>query len=233
MKHRLVFTVLMATFAGGHLLAMASEPTLEQDPSVGSKTLPKLPSTQAPPQVSPQREPMKIRVTESYQLPSEMYGQWSVTATLIKTSVPGPHTPVVNDVWNLVQAGDAVTLSNPNTGALATITVDQVRGNTATFNHKAVLRAGREYLVERPTLTVEGNRMHGTTTHQYVSMRNGQVVGMMSSLYAIEAEKLGAARTTLGGNPSPFVIEDIQSEPANSRGQFRNMQRVDSTMFGR
>lgn len=176
---------------------------------------------------------MKIRVTESYQLPSDMYGQWSVTATLIKTSVPGPHAPVVNDVWNLVQAGDAVTLSNPNTGAMATITVDQVRGNTATFNHKAVLRAGREYLVERPTLTVEGNRMHGTTTHQYVSMRNGQVVGLLSSLYTIEAEKLGAARTTVGGNPNAFVIEDIQAEGAGNRGSFKPLRPVDSAMFGR
>ena len=126
-----------------------------------------------------------------------------------------------------------MSLSNPNTGALATITVDQVRGNTATFNHKAVLRAGREYLVERPTLTVEGNRMHGTTTHQYVSMRNCQVVGLMSSLYAIEAERLGNARTVIGGNPTGFVIEEIQTEPASSRGQFKNIQRVDSIMFGR
>ncbi len=64
------------------------------------------------------------------------------------------------------------------------------------------------------------------------TMKLKQVDGMMSSLYAIEAEKLGEARTQLGGNPNPFVIEDIQHDPAPSRGQFRTMPHVDSTLFG-
>ncbi|MFN8615403.1 MAG: hypothetical protein U0003_05810 [Vampirovibrionales bacterium] len=216
------------------LVAMAAwgaEPLLENDPSISGPS----PSLSPTPTPSSQRQPFQLRVTESYQLPAEMYGQWSVTATLLNTNMPGQHAQVVNDIWNLVQQGDVVTLSNPNTGATATITVDAVKGNTATFTHKAVIKSGREYLVERPTVTVRGNSMRGTTTHQYISMRQGRVMGVYTAVFAIDAVKLGDESPRFGTAPADFVIEDIQPEKTqpSTKGQTPSLRNVHSSMFGR
>lgn len=211
-------TGLLVALAGFLLPIHAQEaPTLDVDPSV----------QQAAPQSN--REPIKLSVTESYVLPPEMYGQWSVVATLVKTNLPGRYQQRVYDIWQLQEAGNQVSLSNPNTGAYATITVDQVQGNTATFHHRVVMKAGRKFLVERPTVTVVGDTLRGTTTHTYIhTSRNGQVEKVYHALFKIDAARLSQARAEFANpNPAPdFQIEDIQPGRATT-----TPATVDSSLF--
>lgn len=202
---------------------------LEIDPTIGNTQQAQPVEGQQTAQPVDKRQPIKLSVTESFVLPPDMYGQWSVVATLVKTNLPGQQKRRVYDIWQLSEAGNQVSLSNPNTGAFATITVDDVEGNTASFHHRVVMKPGRQFLVERPTVTVVGDRMRGTTTHTYVhTSRNGQVERVYHALFKIEAARLAQNRVEFA-NPNPALdlqIEDIQPgvEPSSPA-------TIDSSLF--
>lgn len=178
---------------------------LEEDPSLRPQ--------QTGPPVS---APFKLQVSETRFLPPAMYGQWSVTATLIASDMGDALSPVAHDIWLLARDGDQVTLSNPVTGAFASVSVDRVQGQTATFHHGVVLRPGRRTLIERPTVTVAGDRLYGETTHEYRLLRNGVVERVYHARFRIEAERLSPARAQWQAVPQTpaFEIEDIQRDPA-------------------
>lgn len=212
------------------VLGTTQAQSLDTDPTVN----PAATTTPTAPAAAPERTPFKLRATESYTLPKDMYGQWTVIATLMKTNMPQNISQRVYDVWELNQSSDKVSLSNPNTGAFATITVDQVEGNTATFHHRVVMKPGRQYLVERPTVSVNGNQMAGTTTHTYVlTDRNGQVKKVYTALFKINAQRLGKSRVAFGQMNSPDLeIEDIQPISPGARGQATSSpETVDSSLF--
>jgi hypothetical protein len=209
-----------------NMAAPAMAQSLDTDPTVGQQTG-TVNTTQT---AQPQRTPFKLKATESYTLPPDMYGQWTVVATLLKTNMPQAINPRIYDVWQLNQASDKVTLSNPNTGAFAAITVDDVEGNTATFHHRVVMKPGKQYLIERPTVTVNGNQMLGTTTQTYViTDRNGQVKKVYTALFRINAQKLGKSRVAFGEMGGPDLeIEDIQPI---GRATQTSPETVDSSLF--
>lgn len=162
------------------------------------------------------RKPFQLKATQTYQLPPEMYGQWAVTATLLETDMTGSFPPVVHDIWQFEQAGNVVSLSNPNTGAYATIHVDRVQNNWATFHHRVVIKAHRKYLLEQPSIRVSGDRMLGKTTHTYIYMRKGQVSKTYRAVFKIEATRLKQSRVMFDNRPerhdSDFEVSDIQME---------------------
>ncbi len=203
--------------------------SLDTDPTVGKPAA--APTTTV---AAPTQKPFKLRATESYTLPPDMYGQWTVIATLLKSNMPQAINQRIYDIWQLNQASDKVSLSNPNTGAFATITVDDVEGNTATFHHKVVMKPGRQYLVERPTVSVNGNNMVGTTTHSYIiTDRNGQVKHVYTALFRINAQRLSKSRVAFGSMNGPDLeIEDVQ--PVNGSIQTQpkvSPETVDSILF--
>lgn len=162
------------------------------------------------------RKPFQLKAVQNYQLPPEMYGQWAVTATLLETNMPGSYPTVVNDIWQFEQAGDVVSLSNPNTGAYATIHVDRVQNNWATFHHRVVIKEHRKYLLEQPSIQVNGDRMLGKTSHTYIYMRNGNVEKTYRAVFRIDATRLGESRVMFDDQPklhdTDFEVADIQRE---------------------
>ena len=158
--------------------------------------------------------PLQASITESRYLPPAMYGQWSVTATLLETNTPAYFSPVVHDIWILEETGSQVTITNPSNGASATISVDKVEGNTATF-HRTVTAGKNRRISEQPTVTVEGDRMYGQTIDQVVYLKEGQVQKALIGKYRLEAERISGARARFGqdvGTPE-FEIEEIQIDP--------------------
>ena len=74
-----------------------------------------------------QEVPIKATITESRYLPPEMYGQWSVNAYLIGTNAPDLFPSEAHDIWILQETDGQVSVSNPVTGAVASVNVDQVK----------------------------------------------------------------------------------------------------------
>ncbi len=98
-------------------------------------------------------------VSEVQELPQGMYGVWKVTGSLLETNSPSTYLRNTNDTWILRKDGSFVTLINPENGASATITVNEVHNDTATFTRKFVGFGQNE--VERVTLTLDGDRFYG------------------------------------------------------------------------
>lgn len=175
-----------------------------------AKSADKAVETPPPP---PRMTPLEATITTSQYLPAEMYGQWSVTATLVEANAQNFFNPLIYEIWVLEQSGDRVTISNPTTGASASVNVDKVVENTATF-HRIQYANPQERVVEIPTITVDGNIIHGQTINQYEIFKNGVLAKGFYARYHLTAERIKPSRIQFGRNEAPaeFEIERVQRE---------------------
>ena len=67
------------------------------------------------------------------KIPKEFYGTWRVSSKLISTNNDGIFKDHSVDLWNLSRKGNVITLDNPFSGAKASITVDEVKGQLIKF----------------------------------------------------------------------------------------------------
>jgi len=131
---------------------------------------------------------IKGQISLSKEVPEEFYGSWSVNSELIDTNNPEKYRARSSDVWVLSKSGQTIILSNPSTGANAAITVQDVKGNTATFRREERTDTYRE--VEEAKLTIDGDRFYGTDilVTQYFS--NGVTSDLDIVKYKIEGRKI-------------------------------------------
>jgi hypothetical protein len=169
----------------------------------------------------------QLGVSTTQYLPPPMYGTWQVRATLVSSSNPAYFPPSSQDIWTLAQEGQTVTLSNPSTGAFATIAVNEVDGNRATFTHRA--DAGRNHTIEEnPSVTVDKDQLFGQTRNRLIIKRKGQVVQAYTAVYKISAVRIGGSRVQFGQPALPtdypeFDIAPIQqAQPFQPRYPFLN-----------
>jgi hypothetical protein len=162
-----------------------------------------------------QRKPFVLGISTTQTLPNAMYGQWSMTATLLDASAPDYFVPLIHDIWHLDQQGQHVVISNPVTGASAAITVDQVEGATASFHH-VVSDNPKQQFSEHPTVKVTANSLSGTTHTQVLWLNKGQVTKRLSATYHLEGQRIGGPSVRFGqerSQESPlFEIEYIRPE---------------------
>jgi len=138
--------------------------------------------------------PLTATVTHTLYLPPAMYGQWTVTGTLMETNAPDLFSPTVSDIWLLERAGNQVTVTNPVNGAFAAINVDKTEGDEATFHRSGT--AGRHAIFQEiPTITVHGDRFSGQSLNKVQTIRDGQVTHEVYGVYHLEATRISAART--------------------------------------
>ena len=103
---------------------------------------------------------LKGGVSQVQELPTGMYGMWQVKGTLLETNDYSKYATHSSDIWVLRKDGDFVTLMNPQNGASATITVTEVKDNTATFTRGAKNKYRSDS--EEVTLTLQGDTFYGT-----------------------------------------------------------------------
>jgi hypothetical protein len=163
----------------------------------------------------------KLNASESKFLPPAMYGTWSIEATVISSTAPnGLYMPRTHEIWALDRDDAVITLKNMSNNASATIEVDQVSGNTATFHHEASGQSGyymmqqKIKIRETPTLTVDGDRMSGTN-NQLVKLYNhrGQLTATYTAVIQVEGTRLAGAKVTFGNvyEPKPeFEVAPLQ-----------------------
>lgn len=152
-------------------------------------------------------------------LPSGMYGQWQVTASLLETGRPELFPPIVNDIWILEQLGTTVRLTNPSTRASSTIYVDEVEGDSAAFHH--VSESRREIFTERPRITLINDKLLGYTLIQRQQRRpDGSLGATYVARYRLEAYRLSQApvradssQSALSSSSSALGEPDITISP--------------------
>jgi hypothetical protein len=163
----------------------------------------------------PVQKPFILGISKTQTLPNAMYGQWSMTATLLNASESDYFVPLIHDIWHLDQQGQHVVISNPITGASAAITVDQVEGTTASFHH-VVSDSPKQQFSEHPTVRVNANSLSGITKTQVVWFKNGQITKRLTAEYRLEGQRIGGPSVRFGqdqSNDTPtFEIDDIRPE---------------------
>jgi len=103
---------------------------------------------------------LKGNITESKELPQDFYGVWTVATKLIHADNPASCPKRTLEMWHLEKIDNIVTLSNPLTGAMASITVDKVINRTATFVRNKNSKNLKES--EKITLTINKDDFYGT-----------------------------------------------------------------------
>jgi hypothetical protein len=167
--------------------ALAQEPILdhlELDPTPA----PVQKELEKPIELNDTRPILTGRVAEEQYLPPALYGTWLVSQTLISTNTPNIFRRKTSDIWILQQVDDKVSLSNPNTGAQTFVTVNTIKDNTATFSYSTTVKA--KIHVEKPTITVKGDKFTGSNIYRIMSYKKKSLTGLAEGVFQISAHKI-------------------------------------------
>lgn len=132
-------------------------------------------------------------VSVDKNLPEEFYGGWSVKSEIIETNNPEIFNKKSSDIWKLEKNGEIVTLSNPITGATASITVDEVKNKKAKFTRKKIDDDVIE--TETPELTIDGDYFSGEDTLiiQHLNKNKTKIYKTDIVKYKVEGRKISGA----------------------------------------
>ena len=124
----------------------------------------------------------------SDMVPKGFFGTWKVTSVQTYTNNPLLFTERSTDYWNLSKEDDVITLSNPVSGAVASVTVKDVKNNQITFTRRKKDR--NENVTETPTLTLNGENFSGTDRIVIEKYKYGELVSTDIVEYKIDAVKV-------------------------------------------
>ncbi len=128
------------------------------------------------------------------EVPQGFFGTWRVKSFLKQTNSPENFKKENVDIWNLSQYNDVIKLSNPFTGANATITLDYVEQKTVKFTRKG--NYDGRILTDIVELTIDGDSFTGTNTLilEVLSDVDNSVIKTSKALYTLEGEKIAGGR---------------------------------------
>lgn len=124
-------------------------------------------------------------------IPSEFFGSWKVTSVQTFNNNPRLFAPFSIDYWNLSKADNVITLTNPESGASASVFVNEVNGNTVKFTRTSITK--NEKVTETPIITIRGENFYGTDKIRIETYKYGQVVRVEVIEYSLTAQKLSGA----------------------------------------
>ncbi len=93
---------------------------------------------------------------------NEFMGAWEVTSMQTYSSDEEYKTSINIDFWTLEKNDNTITLKNPLSNAIASITIDEVVDKTLKF--KKISNENLEKVTEMPTITLNGNTFVGYDT---------------------------------------------------------------------
>ena len=142
---------------------------------------------------------LKTGISLSDQVPKGFFGHWEVTSTMNTSNNPTIFNETSKDFWNLSKIGDVITLSNPISGAEASVTIEEVNGNEITFTH--VIEGKNAKMIETPTLKLEGENFSGTDKIVLERYKYGKKISQDIVIYKITAKKIsGNSALSILGN---------------------------------
>lgn len=145
------------------------------------------------PSVAENTKVLKAGVSLERQVPSALMGTWRVAAVLKDTDSPQNFKNMSVDIWNLSRTHDVISLSNPFTGASASINVSYVNKNTIRFTK--VGDYDNQKLTDSVEITITGNSFTGKNTLKLVtySDADNSVLSEKSALYVLKGEKISGS----------------------------------------
>ena len=117
---------------------------------------------------------LEASVSMSDQVPQEFFGDWRVVSVCTKSTDKSLLNTKGVDIWVLSRMGDIITLSNPLSGAVARVMVDDVKGQTVKFEKKGFFP--NEQSVETPILTLQGDKFTGVDKISIKTFQNGKLI---------------------------------------------------------
>lgn len=131
---------------------------------------------------------LRGNVSVIQDLPEEFFGTWSIVSRLIDTTHPETFRMKSSDIWTFQRQDNVITLSNPVSGATASITINEVRGQTAVFSRKQEEKD--EIETEIVEITVEGDKFSGTDLIVMEYLRNGIKTNTIRVKYKVTGYKI-------------------------------------------
>ena len=137
------------------------------------------------------QEPLQASVSMQDKLPAEFFGTWRVISIQTYCSNPLLNTPYSLDFWNLSRANNVITLTNPQTGAIASVKIDEVQKNTVKFTREEF--SDTERVIETPTITINGENFTGTDKIIVENYKFGKLVSTDTWTFTVKAKKISGA----------------------------------------
>ncbi|MDR1167930.1 MAG: hypothetical protein LBK53_03435 [Heliobacteriaceae bacterium] len=134
---------------------------------------------------------LKTGISIVDQVPDSFYGMWRVTARLADTSSPQTFKPTSVDLWNLSRAGDVINLSNPFTGASASITVSSVNNNIIRFSKTG--NYDNKRLTDTVEIKLDGERFTGVNGFTLETLSGGVVIKKETAVYHLKGERISGS----------------------------------------
>lgn len=127
------------------------------------------------------------------KVPKDFYGSWRVTSKLQSSNNPEIFKKSGVDLWNLSRVHDVISLENPFSGAQASITLDEVRGNFIRFN-KVGNYDGKK-LTDSVSINLAKESFSGVNTLKLdtISEIDGHVMKSESAIYTLVGEKISGS----------------------------------------
>ena len=139
-------------------------------------------------QVNAEGMVLKGGVSLSDKVPKGFFGTWKIKSVMTYSNNKKIFNEQTTDYWNLSKDGDVITLSNPVSGAEASVTVEDVQGNQIKFTH--ISEDNNAKMTETPTLTLSGENFHGTDKIVIDKFKNGKKISTDIVIYDISAQKI-------------------------------------------
>ena len=139
------------------------------------------------------QRPLEASISLVDKLPPEFFGTWHVISIQKYCSNPLLNTPYSVDIWNISRLGDVITLTNPQTGAIASVKIDEVNGNSIKFTRTA--NSNEEFVVETPNITINGENFVGTDKIVIENYKFGEHASTDVWVFNVKAKKISGAST--------------------------------------
>lgn len=157
---------------------------------------------------------LKGQINEVLFLPPEMYGTWSIRAVVVQSDAPiNEFQPVSQEIWTLERSGNNVTIENVVTNAKASVHVDKVQDNIATFHHDSTASDGSMSISETPTVAVRKDALIGSNDQVYVFYRGGREVNRYHLKVNVTGTRLAKQTRQIAPEVKPnFEILPMQTD---------------------
>ena len=133
---------------------------------------------------------LKTGISLQERLPDGFYGTWRVASVLSETNSAKTFKKENVDIWNLSKSGDVINLSNPFTGASASITLSYVGDDAIRFSKKG--NYDGQVLTDTVEIKLSGDSFSGTNTLvlETLSDVDNSVIKTAKAVYMLKGEKI-------------------------------------------
>lgn len=143
-------------------------------------------------------ETLKAGISVDDYVPETFYGVWRVAAKLINTDSPKLFKNSTVDLWNISRTNNVITLENPVTGAVASITVTKADSKGVTFEKESGTDEKR--LSDRVELNITNDTFNGVN---YITVKSYNAKGkdlekVETAKYSLYGEKISGFNVLLG-----------------------------------